>query len=229
MVQYKETGWECTGACGFLCTEPGDTTQAMPTLEELLDKAGSSRVLTTLTPLTSIKAPDKVVWTLDSDKAFVALKVSVCNSVCMGVPTADDTYVLYTDASARVVGACLYVRRDSKELPVGLFSRILRDAEVRYTTGEREALAIVAALCHFETYLCCQEVTVCTDYQPNLALIDGALRSNLNSRLCRFALKLQEQVCRIIYVTGASLSNANGLSRISLEDEENVKGASPGF
>ncbi len=150
----------------------------MPTLEELLDKAGSSKVLTTLdltagfhqimldetskdlttfgcpmgrfrygdyhsagfaesaaylTPLTSKEAPDRVIWTSDADSAFVALKVSLCNAVCMCVPTTEDKFILYTDASARAVGGCLHVRRDGKELPVGFFSRILKDAETRYS------------------------------------------------------------------------------------------------
>ncbi len=55
----------------------------------------------------------------------------------------------------------------------------------------------MCALSHFDVYIYGTEVTVRTDHKPNLALVDGQFRSELNPRLRHFALRLQERTYRI--------------------------------
>ncbi len=82
------------------------------------DFAGSAAVLTSLTGKGS---PDRLVWTDDCQSAFDCLRVSLCGSVCLCVPSPQDSFVLYTDASDRAVGACLHVIREDIELPVAFY------------------------------------------------------------------------------------------------------------
>ncbi len=106
-----------------------------------------------LTPATSLRAPLRVVWTEEMTSAFCELKVLLCSSCLLYVPSCEDVFVLYSDTSGAGVGECLHVVRDGRELPVGFYSRQLRSAEKNYSVSELECLAIVASLKHFEFHI----------------------------------------------------------------------------
>ncbi len=156
-----------------------------------------------------------VVWTKEGMHAFSVLRDCLCDCVCLIVPRREEVgYVLHTDASGAAIGGCLHVRRDGEELPVAFYSRQLRGPEVRYSITEKEALAVVASLDHFECYLYGRMVEVVTDHKPNLALVSGESQSGLNPRLRRFALRLMGRVETMKYLPGPELSSADGLSRM---------------
>ena len=60
-----------------------------------------------LTPSTSVSAPKVVAWTVDMDRAFDRLKVSLCNHVSLTIPSVADIFTLHTDASGFGIGACV--------------------------------------------------------------------------------------------------------------------------
>ncbi len=172
-----------------------------------------------LTPATSLRAPLRVVWTKEMTSAFCELKVLLCSSCLLYVPSCEDVFVLYSDASGAGVGGCLHVVRDGRELPVGFYSRQLRSAEKNYSVSELECLAIVASLKHFEFHIYGIEVRVVTDHKPCLALMSGG---HLNKRLLRFALALQGFRVELEYHPGRLHQNADGMSRqawLSSDDE----------
>ena len=163
-----------------------------------------------LTPSTSVSAPKVVVWTVDMDKAFSKLKVSLCNNVSLTIPSVTDTFTLHTDASGFGIGACLHVVRDQEELPVAFYSRQLQDAERRYSITELETLAIVASIKHFQFYVYGTPLNVFTDHKACTALLNSTA---LNTRLKRMAFFLQDKDIHIYYRPGKESSNADGLSR----------------
>ncbi len=178
-----------------------------------------------LTPMTARGSPDKLVWTSEGESTFNEFKQCLCCSVKLCVPRLSDRFVLYTDASANAIGACLHVDREGEERPVAFFSRGLRGPEVRYSVSEKEALAVVEAVNHFDVYLFGQEVEVRTDHRPNLALTSRSSVSDLNPRLRRFSLKLQGRV-KMSYTPGVQLENADGFSRMmEVEDAEKTESA----
>ncbi len=174
-----------------------------------------------LTPATYLKAPHKVRWSAEMEEAFRFLCECLCNYIVLTVPVVEDVFVLYTDASGVGIGGCLHVSRDGVELPVAFFSRQLRGAERNYSVSELEALAVVAAVYHFEVYLWGSDVTIVTDHEPNLALLGGT--SKLNVRLHRFSQKLAGRVSRIVWKQGRDIPHADGLSRRNWEDHENMQ------
>lgn len=97
---------------------------------------------------------------------------------------------------------------------MAFYSRQLRGPELRYSISEKEALAVVSSLDHFDCYLYGRSVDVITDHKPNLALVSGASQSGLNPRLRRFSLRLMGRVNRMCYLPGPELSSADGLSRM---------------
>ena len=120
------------------------------------------------------------------EEAFNDLRVSLCNSVVLNVPSVGENFVLYTDASGGGVGAYLHVRRKDQELPVAFFSRQLQGKEKNYSVTELESLAVVAAIKHLEFYLYGAPVTVFTDHRACVSLLTSP---HLNRRLKHFCIE----------------------------------------
>ncbi len=174
---------------------------------------GFSKLSSVLTQATSLASPHRINWTQGMDEAFWKLRVSLCSRVV--VPVCSDSFVLYTDASGRGIGTCLHVSRDNEELPGAFYSRQLRGAEATYTVTELEALAIVAALLHFEFYLYGAPVVVYTDHRACTSLLSS---THLNRRLMRLALKIMDRDVDIRYRPGRDNANTDGLSRQDWDD-----------
>jgi len=81
-----------------------------------------------------------------------------------------------------------------------------------YSTIEKEALALLWALQHFEVYLGSSAVpiTVYTDHNPLIFLSN---MSSSNQRLLRWALKLQDYNVQIQHIKGSDNVVADALSR----------------
>ncbi|KAL5506420.1 hypothetical protein EMCRGX_G008052 [Ephydatia muelleri] len=75
-------------------------------------------------------------------------------------------FILQTDASNRGIGAVLsQCDEEGQEHPVAYYSRKLLPREERYSTVEKECLAIKEAIHHFRTYLLGRQFKVETDHQ----------------------------------------------------------------
>ena len=147
---------------------------------------------------------------------FVVLRDSLCGIRVLTVPVSSDVFVLQTNASGCGISGVLSVYRDSQELPVGFYSRQLKDAETRYSATEIECLAVVEAVRHFEVYLNGRPFRVEMDHKA----LDISSKV-LNRRLMRRVLFLQEFPMTIAYRPGTKNTNADGLSRQEwLEDQD---------
>ncbi len=178
---------------------------------------GYARLSSMLSPAVALKAPQGVVWMEGMTAAFRELKLSLCNHVVLTIPGPEDEFVLYTDASGDGIGGCLHVNRSDGEEPVAFYSRQLRPAERNYSITELESLAIVASINHFEYHVYGRPLRVVTDHKACMALRSS---SNLNRRLLRFVLAVQDRVVEIVHRPGACHGNADGLSRQCWDRDE---------
>ena len=127
----------------------------------------------------------------------------------MKSPDFDHEFILQTDASDRRIGAVLSQRDEyGQEHPVVLFSRKLFPRETRYSTIEKECLAIKLATHAFRVYLLGRKFVVQTDHRALEWL--HRLKDN-NARLTRWSLALQPYDFRVCYRTGKSNGNADAL------------------
>lgn len=114
------------------------------------------------------------------------------------------------DASASGTGAVL-IQEDAHcvEHHVSYFSWRFLKHQKSYSTIEKEALALLWALQHFEVYLGSSAVpiTVYTDHNPLTFL------SFSNQRLLRWAPKLQDYNIQIQHIKGTDNIVADALSR----------------
>ena len=119
-----------------------------------------------LTVLTKKNVPNRVRWTPKCEQAFRTLLESLCSKPVLKSPDFDRTFILQTDASDRGIGAVLSQRQDSGvEHPVAFYSRKLLPREVKYSTVEKECLAIKLATHAFRAYLLGRTFIVQTDHR----------------------------------------------------------------
>ena len=165
-----------------------------------------------LSDLTRKSSPNRFKWTPECNAPFTTLKQKMCSSPVLKTPDFAKPFTLQTDASARGVGAVLSQMSDTgEEHPVGYFSRKLLPREERYSTIEKECLAIRLGVEAFRIYLLGRHFTIQTDHRA-LEWMER-LKEN-NSRLTRWSLALQPYDFEIHYRSGKDNQNADGLSRL---------------
>ena len=149
-------------------------------------------------------------WTPECDTAFQKLKQLLTEAPILGYPTADDPFVVDTDASLIGVGAVLSQVQDGKERVISYFSHRLSKAESNYCVTRRELLAAIKALRRFHPYLYGRAFTLRTDH--------AALRWLLNfkcpeGQTARWLQELQQYNFVVEHRSGLKHSNADALSR----------------
>ncbi len=107
----------------------------------------------------------------------------------MKLPDLQKPFAVRSDASGKGIGGVLMQEHDGLLHPVSFASRKLLDRETRYSTIERECLAIVWTLNKFQRYLWGKLFQLETDHQPLEYITSSTYK---NARIMRWALSLQE-------------------------------------
>lgn len=165
-----------------------------------------------LTDLTRKEAPNPVKWSLKCEQSFVALKNAMCSFPVLCSPDFQKRFVVQTDASDVGLGAVLLQGDEGEERPVLYLSRKLEPRETRYSTIEKEGLAIKWALESLRYYLLGREFDVETDHRA-LSWINTM--KDRNARITRWYLDLQPFNFRIRHKPGKTNILADYLSRFT--------------
>ncbi len=139
---------------------------------------------------------------------------------------------LVTDASNVGLGAVLLQEYQGQTRVISYASRMLTDVETRYSTTEKEALAVVWACEKFHVYLYGIEFELITDHKP-LEVLYGP-KSRPNARIERWLLKLMSYTYKIQYRPGreniadvlsrlVDTSTADKPSRLQMQAEEYIR------
>ena len=169
-------------------------------------------IATPLTDLTKKFAPTNIMWSQECDRAFRKLKTVLCSSPILYSPDLGREFVLQTDASDRGVGAVLSQQMcDGEEHPIAYYSRKLLPREERYSTVEKECLAVKLGIQAFRVYLLGRPFQIQTDHR-SLVWLDRLKESN--TRLARWSLALQPYQFTVTYRPGSANNNADALSRM---------------
>ncbi len=92
-------------------------------------------------------------WSEDTIAAFNATKDALANATLLSYPRPDAPTSVMTDASDLAVGAVLQQYSNGTWHPISFFSKKMKPAETRYSTFDRELLAIYLAIRHFRHFL----------------------------------------------------------------------------
>uniref|UniRef100_A0A0D3D3J8 Reverse transcriptase RNase H-like domain-containing protein n=2 Tax=Brassica TaxID=3705 RepID=A0A0D3D3J8_BRAOL len=120
-------------------------------------------------------------------EAFKNLKNALISAPIVQPPDWDLPFEIMCDASDFAVGAVLGQKRDKKSHVIYYASRTLDEAQAKYSTTEKELLAIVFAFEKFRSYLVGSKVTVYTDHA---ALRHLLAKKDAKPRLLRWILLL---------------------------------------
>ena len=132
------------------------------------------------------------------------------------LPDVNQPFILQTNASHLGVGAVLLQQDTAGEKrPIAFASRKLLPRESRYSTIERECLAITWGVKKYQEYLYGTEFILETDHQPLQYLRQAKFH---NGRVMRWALALQPHRFLLRAIRGRDNVGADCLSRNPLED-----------
>ncbi|KAL4319993.1 hypothetical protein GQ457_18G008690 [Hibiscus cannabinus] len=147
----------------------------------------------------------------DCTKAFELLKNKLVIAPIVALSDWTLPFELMCDASDYAVGAVLGQRKGKVFHHIYYASKTLNDAQVNYTTTEKELLATIFAFVKFRSYLIGAKVTVYTDHSAIKYLRS---KKDAKPRLIRWILLLQEFDMEIIYRKGTENQVADHLSRL---------------
>ena len=165
-------------------------------------------------PLTDLtKKNTSFKWNLECNQAFMKLKAVLTTYPVLASPNFDMPFELSIDASDVGVGAVLNQVYENVKHPVSYFSKKFNEAQRKYSTAEKETLALVLALNHFEVYLSSSPIPikVHTDHNPLVFLNKF---KNKNQCLTKWSLLLQEWNLDINHVPGKYNVVPDILSRV---------------
>lgn len=154
-----------------------------------------------------------VIWSWDQNhqKCFDDLKQRLIQSPVLQLFNENEPITLSVDASGYGLGATLL----QKGKPIGFASASLKEEQKRYAQIEKELLAVVFGLRHFNFYTYGRPVTVETDHKPLVGLKEKPFET-ISPRLQRLLYKVIQYDYQLKYVPGKELATADALSRAPL-------------
>ena len=153
-------------------------------------------------PLTDLLRKNvKFHWSNDCELAFQSLKDVLISHPVLRAPDFGKPFKLACDASNLAAGSVLLQADDQGiDHPVAYHSVKFNPSQVNYSTIEKELLAIILSLLHFDYYLSPQpQIVVYCDHKP-LQFINNF--HSKNQRLVRWQLFLQGYNLKIQHVKG---------------------------
>ncbi|GJW22282.1 reverse transcriptase domain-containing protein [Tanacetum coccineum] len=139
------------------------------------------------------------------------LKKKLTEAPILVVPDWNLPFELMCDASDYAIGAVLGQRKTKHFQPIHYASKTMTEAQIHYTTTEKEMLAVVYAFEKFRPYLVLSKSIVYTDHSALKYLMN---KQDAKPRLLRWVLLLQEFDITILDKKGSENLAADHLSRL---------------
>ncbi|GKA93171.1 reverse transcriptase domain-containing protein [Tanacetum coccineum] len=146
-----------------------------------------SKIARPMTHLLEKETP--FVFSKDCIDAFETLKKKLTEAPILVVPDWNLPFELMCDASDFAIGAVLGQRKTKHFQPIHYASKTMTEAQIHYTTTEKEMLAVVYAFEKFRPYLVLSKSIVYTDHSALKYLFN---KPDVKPRLLRWVLLLQE-------------------------------------
>ncbi|KAL5553429.1 hypothetical protein UlMin_040830 [Ulmus minor] len=158
-------------------------------------------------PLTGLtKKNKKFEWTERCERNFQELKRRLTSAPILIVPSEDEEFTIYCDASKMGLGAVLM----QTDKFVAYASRQLKDHEKNYPTHDMELAAVVFALKIWRHYLYGAHCRIYTDHKSLKYIFT---QKELNMRQRRWLELVKDYDCEILYHPGKANKVADALSR----------------
>nr|GEX49529.1 reverse transcriptase domain-containing protein [Tanacetum cinerariifolium] len=151
------------------------------------------------------------VFSKECIDAFNTLKKKLTEAPILVVPDWNLPFELMCDASDYAIGAVLRQRKSKHFQPIHYASKTMTEAQIHYTTTEKEMLSVVYAFEKFRPYLVLSKSIVYTDHSTLKYFLN---KQDAKPRLLRWVLLLQEFDITILDKKGSENLAADHLSRL---------------
>ncbi|GFX81734.1 transposon Tf2-8 polyprotein [Trichonephila clavipes] len=148
------------------------------------------------------------IWDTKTERDFELVKQAIMKSPCLEYFNGTKAITVSVDASKNGLGAVLL----QEGQPVAYGSVSLTQTQQRYAQIEKELMAVIYGLEHFNYYTYGRIDTVQTDHKPILGLSKKPY-DTIYPRLQRMLLRLNKYNIQLEYVPGNDLVIADALSR----------------
>ena len=176
-------------------------------------------------PLTTLLYKDKDFFIdKEGERAFEMLKLALIEAPILQSPNWDLPFQIMCDASDYAGGVVLGHRIDKKPIAIWYASKTLGEAQMNYTTREKELLAVVYALEKFRPYILGSKIVIHTDHASLKYLLS---KKEVKPRLIQWVLLLQEFDLEIKDKKGSKNSVANHLSRLHISSTGDISDSFP--
>jgi len=152
-------------------------------------------------------------WNAEEDLASTAIKAKLSAPPVLAHYHQDVPTFVSSDACDLSLGAVLEQLIDGELRPIDYYSCQLKPAETRYSTMEKECLAMVRALLHWRYELVGVQFVVFTD---NSAVSTVLTQIDPGARVLRWVMRVSEYTFALQHRTGKSNVVADYLSRLSV-------------
>ena len=116
-------------------------------------------------PLTTLICKDKdFIIDKEGNRTFTILKKALIEAPILQSPNWDLPFEIVCDASDYVMGAVWGQRLDKKPIVMCYASKTLVEAQINYTTTEKELVAVVYALEKFRPYILGSKIIIYTNH-----------------------------------------------------------------
>lgn len=160
------------------------------------------------------------VWSSEAEASFRKVQRCIQNAPILSMFDPTLPIVIATDASNYGLGAVLQQQHGNKLCPVAFASRTLTDAERRYSTGEKEALACLWACEKWHLYLWGRPFVIRTDHQALVTLLSNKGSGIRPLRITRWTSRLLNYNFKMEYLRGTNNLVADAFSRLPVRDTE---------
>lgn len=154
-------------------------------------------------------------WPAECVEAVEKAKQSVANFTMLNHPKSGADFRLTCDASDLAIGSVLEQKCGDDWQPIAFFSKKLSPPQQRYSTFDRELLAIYLSIMHFQHFLEAREFHVLTDHKPlTHALLS---KTDKNPRQSRHLDYISQFTSDIRYIKGEENTVADCMSRLGMD------------
>lgn len=160
----------------------------------------------------------KIFWTDIAEEAFLKCKAGLQQAATLSHPLPNVQLALMTDASNTCIGAVLQQKVRGSWKPLGYFSKKLTPTEQKYSTYDRELLAIFKSIKYFRKLFEGQPLTVYTDHKALCHAFSKLGKQDKETpRRTRHLLFISEFTVDIQHISGKDNIVADTLSRSEIE------------
>lgn len=138
-------------------------------------------------------------WGTVQQEAFMQLKQSLMQAPALAYPDPNKEFHLQLSTGKEAIGAILMQEKGTSTKPVAYGSRTLSEVEQQYTACEKEVLALVWAIQHWEYLVGMAPIVLKTCHTPVRYIISGRANNGRVShpRIAQWTLALMSHPIRV--------------------------------